>query len=118
MIRPKERYWVVYNARRNGATFKKAGSIIGVGVERARQMVFKVERYLKDERSEPKVWWFGLSERAKNCLLNADMKSREDVRNAIANRKIRPLKFPRNYGKKTHLEVLKWLGVEAGKWSI
>lgn len=55
---------------------------------------------------------YGLSVRTQNCLLNSKYHdaTKEQLREAYFDGKIRP-KLIRNYGQKTHLEVLQWLGI-------
>lgn len=53
--------------------------------------------------------YLGLSFRAANCLRSAGLRTREDVIKAVKEGQLMPNTYY-NYGKKTHAEVLEWLG--------
>ena len=59
---------------------------------------------------------YGLSVRTKHCLLNSKYcdATKEQLREAYFDGKVRP-KFIRNYGRKSHLELLQWLGISEVK---
>jgi hypothetical protein len=54
----------------------------------------------------------GLSVRANNCILAAGIKvEKESVLQAVLTGKLSPHIRPRNYGKKTHREICRWLRI-------
>jgi hypothetical protein len=56
-----------------------------------------------------------LSKKALNCLATAGIPvDKEAVRKALETKILRPHSYPRNYGKKTHAEVCRWVGTPQG----
>ena len=80
---------------------------MNVGAQTARQLYVSVEYRLNREPH----WTDGLSVRAANCLWNINIRSREQALEAYQSGRLKPLKYPRNYGWKSHKEVAKWLGL-------
>jgi len=106
--RTKKRLALIIPLRRDGRSFNEIGSIFGCSAQRARQLY---HRAVRERDHNARQWWYGLSFRAKKCLMNSGVDSREGARTAISETRLVPNKHPRNYGFKTHIEVLKWLGL-------
>ena len=100
-----ERRFLAYQLRKEGLKFKDIGQRMNVGAQRARQLYESAERRLNREPH----WMNGLSVRAANCLNNCNINSRQEALEAYQSGRLRPLKYPRNYGWKSHKEVAKWL---------
>ena len=93
-------------------TYRKIGERIGVGPQRASQIVARGERML--ERWEDGVDdIFELDCRASNCISNAGVgRSREAVKEAIESGVLHPsIRRLRNYGWKTHKLCCEYAGI-------
>jgi len=96
--------------RRGGMTYREIGEKIGVGPQRASQIVAIGERRLR--LREAGVDAVELGVRAGNCLNNAGIGSgRKDVREAIDSGVLHPSKSIRNYGWKTHEICCEYAGI-------
>lgn len=109
------RHQRVLRLRREGKTFREIGEHLGVSAGRARQVHESAERM---ERLQPERRWLeGLSQRTISVLARAKLYTREDVEKAVRegrlswSNKMRDPGYIRDYGKKTHAEVLQWLGM-------
>jgi hypothetical protein len=95
--------------RRSGLTFRKIGERIGVGPNRASQIVARGERML--ERWEQGDDAVELDCRASNCISNAGVGfSREAVKEAIEGGVLNVHKV-RMYGRKTHKICCEYAGI-------
>lgn len=94
--------------------FSEIGRILGVGVERARQIYKKIksdeDAAIAGESENP---FYGLSVRAANVCGNLDLLNREQIKEAVIDGRLSPFgkNKPRNYGIHAHFEVCDWLGV-------
>lgn len=103
------RRYLVYSLRREGLTFNEIGKRIGASNTRARQLYGEAEDKIERATINP-LCLEGLCTRLVNTLLYHGIHSREDAKKAYDNGFLRPLKIT-GYGKKSHKEVLKWLGL-------
>lgn len=73
--------------------------------EKARQMDYRQNKAFK-----------GLTARTINCLKAEEYQSKKEVRDAVLSGEIHPMPKGKNhipnYGRKSHAEVLSWLGLE------
>lgn len=102
----EQRELLAYQLRKEGLPFSKIGERLNVSPPRARQIYISAEYSMK----RPAWWTDGLSVRAQNCLWKLGVSSREqafEVYQKISAGRLNP----RNYGRKTHEEVAKWLGL-------
>ena len=96
--------------RRGGMTYREIGEKIGVGPQRASQIVAKGERMLRWRKEGVDEVELGV--RARNCLANAGIgSSRKSVREAIDSGVLHPSKSIRNYGWKTHKICCEYAGI-------
>lgn len=103
-----ERRFLAYTLRKEGLEFKEVGKRMNVDAQWARQLYESAERRLNREPH----WMDGLGVRPSNCLWNMNIESREQALEAYNSGRLRPGKRgPRNYGRKSHKEVAKWLGL-------
>lgn len=84
------RYEKAKQLRDGGLTYKAVGAELGVGMQRAREMVLRYERYerkLLAEKENPKLipWWRGLTPRTVRVLESHGFKSKEDCRALCGN---------------------------------
>ena len=106
-----ERYARALAMRREGFTYKKIGIELGVSRARASQMVQQAEQKLEKQNNYGDFKY--LSVRARNCLLGAGYKTKEQVFQAVINGEIHTgSNSIQNYGKRSHLEVCEWLGIK------
>jgi len=90
-------------------------------VGRSRGYIREIYNRAKDkvqyhEQGAAEYWFYGLSARARRCLLNFGLKSKEEVVEALNKGRLNPGPKERgsrlgNYGFKTHTEVCEWAGV-------
>lgn len=98
-MKDDEKRELVYKLRNEGKTYRQIGKIIGVSVERVRQ-IHLINNLLK--------WHDGLPTRTANCLLNAGINSFDDLISAYKSDLISTKKI-KNYGTKSHRELIKWM---------
>lgn len=56
----------------------------------------------------------GLSRRTNRCLANAGIAiNKKVIVHALKTGKLYPFRWPPNYGKYTHIEVCRWVGIDA-----
>ncbi len=108
-----EKLEMVYSARvKEHKTFREIGDRLGVGSQRAHRLFFEAKWMLIDF---PREWYYPLSVRAVNVLLNMNIQSRAECLEAIKSGRLQDTKpgmpWLRNYGTKTHKEVCNWLGI-------
>lgn len=105
-----DRYAKALRLRLSGLTYKSIGEHLGVGHQRASEIVNKAIRTLKNPPNEGE---FGrLSVRARNTLRASGLHNKEQVRNAVESGALTPnSRGTANYGIKTHREVCEWLGL-------
>lgn len=94
-----ERKEFVDKLRNEGETYKQIAQKIGVTIERVRQIHLI---------NKPKQWHDGLSTRTAYCLLNAGINSFDDLISAYKSGLISTKKI-KNYGTKSHRELIKWM---------
>jgi len=107
MIDRHAREFTVYTLRNHKLTFSAIGKRLGCSVTRVRQMHRRFLRRISDE----KHWTNGLSAHAANCLCIFNFSSRAEVlASLISADGLHPARDRyRNYGWKTHREVVSWL---------
>jgi len=104
---------LVFKLRQEGKTFTEISREVGRSYQRVRQIFGRAERQnyrnqlIADEISS-------LSIRSQNALNALGLQTKKQIREAIICGKLRPsnkeipaLKF---YGKKSHLEIMDWIG--------
>lgn len=102
-----ERRLLAYKLRKEGRSFRQIGDQLLVSAGRANQLYRSAEMIL----SQKPHWSHGLSVRPVNCLSNCNINSRAEALEAYQSGRLRPGKYPRNYGLKSHKELAAWLGV-------
>jgi hypothetical protein len=118
-----ERSKIAFDMRQKGDTYKVIGEHLGVGKQRASELVRKWERMerIKARRdaginletgAAEEYLFSGLSVRAANKLKGESYKSKEQVRNEINSRKLIPGSID-GLGQKSFDEVCKWAEVNA-----
>lgn len=92
------------------ASFREIGAAIGVGCRRAREIYMRGRIRLSNQDRADEILLYGLPQRAFAALETLNLATREQVAQAIAAGRLRPgARGCRNYGPKTHVEVLEWL---------
>ena len=104
----KQRYELAAKLRSEKKTFRKIGEALGVGPQRARQIVMKAEQM---QNAAPR-WTDGLRPRTGNSLRVAGFKSREEVELLLANKGL-SVGDVYEIGQKAIDEIRHWLGLEA-----
>lgn len=91
--------------RKQGNNYRQIGKLIGVSINRAREMVIEADQFDKDAANP--AWHFGLTSRSKNCLLAGGFESLSQVAEHI--RKHGDLPKLTNLGKGSRTEIITWL---------
>jgi hypothetical protein len=114
-----ERSKIAFDMRQKGDTYKVIGEHLGVGKQRASELVRKWERInarrdagINLETGAEECPFRGLSIRVINTLKCADYESKEQVREDIHSRKLTPGSIP-NMGRKSFNEICDWAEVNA-----
>lgn len=109
----KERNESIVAMRDGGKKFSEIAKVIGISYGRVRQIYC----WRKWRENRPAQWDDGLSVRASNCLRNANIENREDVkRKVLAGEIWRGGKSHyRNMGWKTYCEICVWAGLSEPK---
>ena len=109
-----ERYAKAAQLRMEGKTYKQIGVFFGLTATSGQRLV--CDAWRKVCACEPKEYTgtpvTGLSTLAKNALLHAGCESKEDIERGVKSGAIHDRAGIPNYGKKSHKEVLAWLGVK------
>ncbi len=103
----KQRYDLAARLRAEKKTFRQIGEALGVGPQRAREMVMKAER-MKNAGAH---WTDGLSTRTGFALRRAGFESREALESTIAAKGLKVGDFV-EIGPKAIAEIRQWLGLE------
>lgn len=101
-----ERLVLVVSLRERKYTFKEIGSAIGCSAGRVQQMLEEARK--KREYFESPDVYFGLTIRAKNCLINYGIKEKSQVKHLVDTGLIARI---RNCGTKTQAEICQWAGI-------
>ena len=111
---PQQRRDRAFALRRQGKTFKEIGESLGVCDVRAREIYGRAREVLLG----PGHWTDALGVRTQNVLLNAGLNTVNEVKEAISSGKLRPHQGGAremralNYGKKSHEELVEFLGMK------
>lgn len=111
---PQQRRDLAFALRRQGKTFREIGKALGVCDVRAREIYARQREIL----IVPGHWTDELSVRIQNVLLNAGLNTMDEVENAIRTKRLNPNRNvpaefrTRNYGKKSHEELVEFLGMK------
>lgn len=100
----KEAYAAVLKQHREGARQCDIARSIGLSAERTRQILAKAERLERARESTDPL--DTLSERARNCLRGANLRTVEAVREALSDGRLNGIP---HLGKVSKAEVRRWL---------
>jgi hypothetical protein len=108
----KQKVAQVEQLRAEGKTLSEIAAIMGVSKSRIRDHIKAGEWQREYEKSNDWLVRSGFSVRLCNSLCNAGINSREQLLRAVKAGRLNPRPGgTRNYGYKSHTEVLKWLGL-------
>lgn len=107
----KQRYELAKKLRGEGKKFREIGEVLGVGAQRARQIVEEYDRVMR--RLSPS-WTDGLNTMTANALKCAEFTSKEHLENVISDKGLAAGDYPR-IGVKGVSEILKFLCIKPYK---
>ena len=102
-----EKRFLAYILRGKNLSFREIGEIMKIDKQRA-NWYYRDAIYQMNKEPTPMD---GLSIRVQNALNNCWINTPEKAMEAFKSGKLRPCKYPRNYGWKSHAELAKWLGL-------
>lgn len=102
-MRNLDRYRMALQLRREGRTYKEVGICLGVGMQRAREMVLWMER---EERRKP-TWYEGLDPNIAGWLMRSEkVCSERDLRDLVENGELLRVT---QIGHKSYDKIVSWL---------
>lgn len=99
--------------------YRVIGEMLGTHPNYARTL-YEKRKYQEAKKLEKRevVWDDGLSVRVHSCLRKLGIKSREEAMSAVLDGRLKALKCPRNYGRKSEIELCEWLGISVPVYPI
>ena len=94
-------------------TWRKIAQKLNMATSRPPQLYNRAKTILHYHENSTSYVYYGLSLRIANICFNAGLKTKEEIREAVITRKLKPCSggMSKNYGMHSHKELCKWLGV-------